>query len=372
MRKCRYCAFYSTPATPELVDRYVAALVRELGGLPQGLQPRTVFFGGGTPSLLNPTHWNRIWETLRRRRLLNAAEWTVECNPATLSLERARLLHSLGVNRVSLGAQSFDPSLLDRLGRIHTRDDIFASFDLLRRAGFENVNLDLMFAIPGQTRAAWRATLAEAIALQPEHLSAYEVIYEENTPLSAQLAAGTLAVDEDLACDLYDDLLVAADRHGFEQYEIANFAKRQAGDEALEVPRRACAHNVNYWRGGPFHGLGPSATSYLDGVRTRNVADTVRYCERCEQGQSAVESSEHLPPLARAGETAAFGLRMTAGWPFAEFEQVTGFDLRDEWHNEIQELVGKDWGELRPDRFRLTRQGLRFADAAATLFLRPA
>ena len=370
-RKCLYCAFYSEPAPAELVDRYVAALSREMEQVTAELKPRTVFFGGGTPSLLSAAQWARVLEVMARLDLLGAAEWTVECNPATLSLEKARLLRSFGVNRVSLGVQSFDDHLLNRLGRIHTRDEIFASFDLLRRAGFENLNLDLMFAIPGQTMAAWRATLAEAMALQPEHLSCYEVIYEEDTPLFAQLAAGRLDVNEELACDLYEELLALADRHGLAQYEIANFAKRLEGDAAGEVPRLACQHNVNYWRGGPFHGLGPSATSYVNGIRTKNTPDTVRYCEQWEQGQPVIESSEQLSPLARAGETAAFGLRMTAGWPFEQFQQVTGFDLRLEWPEEIRELVAKGWGQLEIDRFRLTRQGLRFADAAAELLLRP-
>lgn len=371
-RKCLYCAFYSEPAPGKLVDRYVAALSREMEQVAAELKPpRTVFFGGGTPSLLSAAQWARVLEAMARLDLLGAAEWTVEGNPATLSLEKARLLRSFGVNRVSLGIQSFDDELLSRLGRIHTRGEIFASFDLLRRAGFENLNLDLMFAIPGQTMAAWRATLAEAMALQPEHLSSYEVIYEEDTPLFAQLAAGRLDVNEELACDLYEELLALADRHGFAQYEIANFAKRLEGDAAGEVPRLACQHNVNYWRGGPFHGLGPSATSYVNGIRTKNTANTARYCEQWEQGQRALESSEQLSPLARAGETVAFGLRMNAGWPFEQFQQVTGFDLRDEWQAEMQELVAKGWGQCEEHRFRLTPQGLRFADAAAELFLRP-
>jgi oxygen-independent coproporphyrinogen-3 oxidase len=366
-----YCAFYSEPAPGELVDRYVAALSREMEQVAAELKPRTVFFGGGTPSLLSAAQWTRLLEAMARLDLLGAAEWTVECNPATVSLNKARLLRSFGVKRVSLGVQSFDDGLLCRLGRIHTRDEIFASFDLLRRAGFENLNLDLMFAIPGQTMATWRATLTEAMALQPEHLSCYEVIYEEDTPLFAQLAAGRLDVNEERACDQYEELLAWADRHGFAQYEIANFAKRLEGDAAGEVPRLACQHNVNYWRGGSFHGLGPSATSYVNGIRTRNITSTARYCERWEQGQSAIESSEQLSPLARAGETAAFGLRMTAGWPFEQFQQVTGFDLRDEWQAEMQELVARGWGHWEEHRFRLAPQGLRFADAAAELFLRP-
>ena len=370
--KCAYCAFYSEPSGGELINRYVTALDHELELVAHDLQPATIFFGGGTPSLLNLEQWKKILRSMERLKLLGAYEFTVECNPATISKEKAGLLREFGVNRVSMGVQSLDEALLDRLGRVHTRDMVFRSFETLRGAGFENINLDLMFAIPGQTRDVWRATLREAIALHSEHLSSYEVIYEDDTPLFAQMKAGEFDVDEELACTMYDDLLDHASNAGFEQYEIANFARHQTPDRPLGagIPSRACRHNVNYWRGGDFYGLGPSATSFVRGVRTKYSSNTQLYCERLEQGQRAIESRETLPPLAQAGETAAFGLRMVAGWPFDTFVQVTGEDLRDKWSNEMSALVQRGWGDLAPDSFRLTRQGLRFADAAAEMFLR--
>jgi oxygen-independent coproporphyrinogen-3 oxidase len=301
----------------------------------------------------------------------------VECNPATVSLDKARLLRSHGVNRISMGVQSLDPRLLERLGRIHTRDMVFKSYELLRKAGFENVNLDLMFAIPGQTLDLWRATLAEAMALGSEHLSCYEVIYEEDTALYAQLQAGEFDVDEDLACAMYDELVERAAAGGYERYEIANFARVSPGSTGQngssvpqDFPALACRHNVNYWRGGDFYGLGPSATSYVRGVRTRNWANTQLYCEQLELGRRAIESREALDPLARAGETAAFGLRMVAGWPFEQFRNVTGQELHGDWAAEMEQLSKRGWGRVTSDRFQLTTQGLRFADAAAELFLR--
>jgi oxygen-independent coproporphyrinogen-3 oxidase len=359
-RKCGYCAFYSEPSDGGLRARYVKALIREMESVAPALRPETVFFGGGTPTLLNLRQWEAIFDAMGRLGLLGAAEWTVECNPATLSLDKARLLRSAGVNRASLGVQSLDPQMLERLGRVHTRPMVFDSFDILRRAGFENVNLDLMFAIPGQTVRAWRRTLDEAIALGSEHLSSYEVIYEEDTPLYAELQAGRFAVDEDLACAMYEELLERAAQAGLEQYEIANFAR----------PSFACRHNVNYWRAGSFYGLGPSATSYVRGARTRNWSNTRLYCERLEAGKPAVESREELPPLARAGEAAAFGLRLVAGWPFDEFRRTTGQDLRGEWAADMRRLVEQGWGRLSPHRFQLTPAGLRFADSAAQMFLR--
>jgi len=385
-QKCAYCAFYSEPSAGDLVNRYVAALTRELEMVADDLRPCTIFFGGGTPSLLNLRQWEQILRALERLQLLGADEFTVECNPATVSADKARLLRDFGVNRISMGVQSLDETLLGRLGRIHSREQVFKSFDILRGAGFDNLNLDLMFAIPGQTLEIWRATLAEALALGSEHLSSYEVIYEDDTPLFAQLQAGDFDVDEELACSMYEELVEHATAAGFRQYEVANFA-RDAGapvsdparPDALttlrvgdrrSLPRFACKHNVNYWRGGSFYGLGPSATSYVRGVRTKNWSNTQLYCEQLEKGQRAIESREELPPLRRAGETAAFGLRMTAGWPFAEFQRVTGFDLREEWTSEMGQLTARAWAAQDENHFQLTSKGLRFADAAAELFLR--
>jgi oxygen-independent coproporphyrinogen-3 oxidase len=412
-QKCSYCAFFSEASSGELMNRYVAALIREMELVAEDVKPQTVFFGGGTPSLLNLRQWARLLRAMERLGLLGAAEWTVECNPATVSADKAKLLRSFGVNRISMGVQSLDAGLLERLGRVHTQQMVFKSFDTLRRAGFDSLNLDLMFAIPGQTFEVWQRTLAEAVAMASEHLSTYEVIYEEETALYAQLQAGEFAVDEDLACAMYDDLLEQTARAGLQQYEVANFARDERGDggdfftpaathpppqvdicgnstaahrleqahsaaettlnpqpSTVNLPAHACRHNINYWRGGSFYGLGPSATSYVRGVRTKNWANTQLYCELLEKGTRAIESQEKLAPLARAGETAAFGLRMIAGWPFEQFRHVTGHDLRREWAADMAELTLQGWGQVTGDDFRLTRQGLRFADSAAQLFLR--
>lgn len=371
-QKCAYCAFYSEPSRGDLTNRYVDALIGELQIVAGNLKPKTLFFGGGTPSLLNFRQWNLIFDAMERLNLLGAEEFTIECNPATVSGDKAKLFRDFGVNRVSMGVQSLDGVLLERLGRIHSRDMVFKSFDVLRQAAFDNINIDLMFAIPGQTLETWRSTLNEALALGSEHLSSYEVIYEDDTPLFAQLQAGEFDVDEDLACAMYDELVERTTAAGFQQYEIANFARHHS---ALRTPRSAlpfyaCRHNVNYWHGGSFYGLGPSATSYVRGIRTRNWANTQLYCEQLEKGIRAIESREELPPLKRAGETAAFGLRMNSGWQFEEFRKTTNFDLRREWKTDMEQLAERGWGEIRPDHFRLTRQGLRFADAAAEMFLR--
>ena len=359
-QKCEYCAFYSGPASGDLIQRYVQALLLELELIAQDCRPKTVFFGGGTPSLLTLKQWESVLTTLHRLGLGNAAEFSVECNPATVSADKAALLRQFGVNRISMGVQSLDEALLDRLGRVHSRD------------------MDLMFAIPGQTMDIWNRTLDEALALGTEHLSCYEVIYEEDTPLYEQLKAGECDVDDDLAADLYEVLYDRVGAVGFGAYEVANFARRRRVGESVDrpeaepgIPAFACRHNVGYWRGRDSYGLGPSASEWVRGLRSRNWSNTVLYCEQLEKGRRAKEFAEALPPLGRAGEMAAFGLRMNAGWPWEEFQGQTGFDLRTEWPTEMAQLVSRGWAESTPTHFRLTRAGLRFADSAAQLFLRP-
>lgn len=375
--KCEYCAFYSGQASGDVINRYVDALVRELELVAVDCKPRTVFFGGGTPSLLNLRQWETILTAMGRLNLLGAEEWTVECNPATVSADKAKLLRDHGVNRISMGVQSLDENLLERLGRVHTREMVFKSFDTLRGAGFENINIDLMFAIPGQTMDIWCSTMDEAMALGTEHLSCYEVIYEEDTPLYEQMKAGQFDVDEDLACDMYEALIDRSAAAGFRQYEVANFARSRRATETADrpdaepgMPAFACRHNVGYWRGRDSYGLGPSASEWIRGVRMKNWSNTKLYCEQLERGRRAKEFAEALPPLSRAGEMAAFGLRMNAGWPFDEFTQRTGFDLRQEWADDMRQLESKGWAEHTDTHFRLTRTGLRFADSAAELFLR--
>jgi oxygen-independent coproporphyrinogen-3 oxidase len=171
---------------------------------------------------------------------------------------------------------------------------------------------------------------------------------------------------------MYEALTEHAATAGFQQYEVANFARRTPGEDPNPnaIPRLACRHNVNYWLGGPFYGLGPSATTYVHGVRTKNWSNTPLYCEQLEAGRRAIESREQLPPLARAGETAAFGLRLVSGLEFKHFARTTGFDLRDQFSDEMQRLAARDWATISPERFRLTPKGLRFADSAAQEFLR--
>jgi len=370
LRKCPYCAFYSIPFSAEEVDRYVEMLIKETEMVAPALAPETVYLGGGTPSLLGEKHFEKLAGVFQRFGWTDICEWTVEANPATLTLDKARFLRQLGVNRISLGVQSLDETVLKRLGRIHTRTDALRSFDILRAAGFTNINIDLMFAVPGQTLSGWEKVLEEALALGSEHLSAYELSYEEDTPFFEELATGGIESEEDLACEMYELLLGATAASGLVQYEVSNFA-RDTGDGVAALPAFACRHNISYWRGRWYYGFGPSAASYVNGVRYSNFADLGRYCRALAGGHRPIASAERLSRLARAGETAAFGLRMSVGWSFQEFRLVTGFDLRDEWADEIADFVERGYAEMTSSRFKLTPKGMRFADLVGEQFLRP-
>lgn len=349
------------------MDRYVAALILEIRALPESMAPQTIFFGGGTPSLLDVRSWNRIFEAMSGTQLTrNLVEFTVECNPATVSREKAAALRAGGVNRVSMGVQSMDADLLSRLGRVHSRDSVFKSFNLFREVGFENINLDLMFGIPGQSTEQWDATLDEILALDSESLACYEVIYEEDTPLYHALKAGEFDVNDERNEAMFERLLERADAAGFQQYEVANFAR---GPVREGDPHFACQHNINYWRGGQYEALGPSACGYLNGVRFRNWSNTETYCDWVERGERPIEETDPLSPRARAGEIAAFGLRMNRGWDFDEFHSVTGFRLEDEWRTPLDRLAQRGWAIETPERFRLNSDGLRFADAAGAEFI---
>lgn len=367
-KKCVYCAFYSAPPSGDIMWRYCRALIKEIEHYRDILKHETIFFGGGTPSLLDFDQWKYILQALEKFGFLPADEFTIECNPATVSLNKVKLWKDYGVNRISIGAQSFDDATLKLLGRIHTKEAIFKTFDLFRSQGFENINIDLMFGIPQQTLESWQNSVKTALSLNCEHLACYELTPEEDTEFLRLLSAGKYKMDEELACAMYDTLVELAESAGVFRYEVSNFA-RNGSTEHPEIPEFACKHNINYWRGGAYCGVGASASGFVNGVRYTNMSDTEKYCALLESGKMPEKSIDKLTPFQRAGEIAAFGLRMTSGWNFEYFRQVTGFDLRVHWKREMDYLIKLNYAVADEKSFRLTPQGLRFADWAGELFL---
>jgi oxygen-independent coproporphyrinogen-3 oxidase len=359
-KKCHYCAFYSAPGSKEQMQAYVRAVKRELSGVADDLEPHTIFWGGGTPSLLPTELALEFFEAIHSSVPMDKLqEWTIEMNPATVSAEKARVYREHGVNRISMGVQTLDATLLDAIGRIHSRESAVQSYENLRRAGFENINLDLMFGLPGQTMEIWERTLREVIALAPEHISTYCLILEEDTEFWQAFKRGLILPNEDVETEMFRRGIEILAEAGYRQYEISNFAP----------PGREAQHNIAYWRGRNYYGLGPSACSTVRGRRWMNVANTDRYIQGICHGESVREQMEELSPLGLAGERAAFGLRMMEGIDATEFKQETGFDLNDRWSVDITRLVGDGLLEWAGRRLRLTRRGILFADSVAAEFM---
>ncbi len=317
----------------------------------RGLQPETIFFGGGTPTALTTEQLDLLLRGFAARLDLSSLrEWTVEANPGSVSEKKARLLRELGVNRLSLGVQSFDDGLLQLLGREHSAAQAEASFHLLRRSGFENLNVDLMFGLPGQTLAQWETTLRRALALEPDHVSAYCLTYEEDTEFFLRHARGEFRTDPEADADFFTlagELLGAG---GFEQYEVSNYAR----------PGFESVHNRAYWSGANYLGLGPSAVSTVGLRRWQNVSDYRAYMEHIGRGETASTGDEILTPQMKRAEAIALSLRTNQGVP-AEWV--------DDRPNEVQEFVRLGLMLATSERYVLTRAGRFLADSVAEAFV---
>ncbi len=345
VRKCGYCAFFSRPAEPDLVAAWFAGLERERQALPEGFAPRSVFFGGGTPTALVESDLARLIEFVRARTdLRNVAEWTCEANPGTLTPAKLAQLKTGGVNRLSIGAQSFDDATLKRLGRIHAAADTRAAVAQAREAGFERIAIDVIYGVPGTSRKSFEADVEAALALSPEHVSCYCLEIEEGTPFARQAAEGRLAVSEEEQRAQFDWARKRLAAGGWRHYEISNFAK----------PGRECLQNLLYWSGGEYIGVGPAAHSHWRGVRWGNSPELPVWRKSFE---------EKLDPEAKARETLVMGLRRLAGWGRAEFRAATGFDYDALRGTEIARLAAAGLLVVEPDRIRLAEDALFVSDS---------
>ncbi|NCC52965.1 MAG: radical SAM family heme chaperone HemW [Spartobacteria bacterium] len=337
--KCGYCDFHSFPLTAEAVPEYLEALEVELGQLPDGFAPETVYIGGGTPTSLPTPHLERLFAVLQRRVCLDAVqEWTCEANPGTLDREKVRLLRRNGVGRISLGVQSFDAATLRRLQRIHSVEDVMEAQTLLREEGFENINMDLMFGVPGVGTEQADRDVDALIALKPEHISCYCLSYEAGTPLTAMRDRGEVAEwpDERLS-QTYFMIRGKLRKAGYLHYEISNFAR----------PGCECAHNLGYWGGGDYLGCGPSAWSFWNGVRYGNPPFPA-WRRGLREGGVLEREVDVLDEKARARERLVMGLRRMDGVSRDTFRAQTGYDYNDLCGEAITRL--KAQGHLEESR----------------------
>ncbi len=356
---CDFCAFYQTTPTTDGIDRYLDGIAAEAALVAWPERVATVFWGGGTPGLLAPPDLRRLGETVRARLGGGPDEWTVELAPASVTAARLAVLRDLGVTRVSLGVQSFQPALLDALGRQHTLEQVLRAHERVRAAGFPSVNLDLMFALPGQTAEDWAADVRTAIALAPDHLSTYCLTFEEDTRLWVKLSQGRVRLDPEHEARLYEATWAQLAAAGYGQYEISNFAR----------PGHACRHNVNTWRMHEWIGLGPSAASQHAGVRGANIADLAAWLRQVAQGERLTEDRVTLTPALLAEDALIFGLRMNAGVDLASLQARFPAAPWPAVDAAVAQLTEPGLAERVGATLRLTPRGRLLADAVGAELL---
>ena len=359
-RICPYCAFYKDLLDRSQTSRFCEAILRELelheshrrtGDRRSLLRPSTIYFGGGTPTALNIAQLELLLRGFHERlELSQLVEWTIEANPGSVSVRKAALLKKFGVNRISLGVQSWDEELLKLLGREHNAPQAEESFRILRDAGFTNVNVDLMFGLPGQTIDQWRATLEKTIALQPQHISTYCLTYEEDTEFFLRHARGEFRQDADTDAEFFEITMAILENAGCEHYEISNYAR----------PSFESVHNRAYWLGKDYLGIGPSAVSTIGMQRWQNVCDYRVYIDRALAGQSPRESSENLTDQIKRTERIALSLRTRDG--------VSAGDLKD-FGTETDELVALGLLRQSKGNFILTPKGKALTDSITEVLL---
>jgi oxygen-independent coproporphyrinogen-3 oxidase len=352
-RICPYCAFYKDLIDRSQTGRFCEALVAELRMHAQDrhVVPSTIYFGGGTPTALTTGQLEFVLGGFRDALdLSQLVEWTMEANPGSISARKAMLLKNLGVTRISLGVQSWDERMLQLLGRDHTPAHIQESFRILRDAGLANINIDLMFGLPGQTLAQWRDTLEKTTALGPEHISAYCLTYEEDTEFFLRHARGEFRSDNDADAEFFEMTMSILQDAGYSHYETSNYAR-----PGFESP-----HNRAYWRGEDYLGIGPSAFSTLGMNRLQNVCDYRTYADRVLAGKSPISSTESLTSEMKRAERIALTLRTREGIPA---------DLVQDRQSQAAEFIALGLLQRHNGNFALTAKGKSLADSVAEAFV---
>ncbi len=357
--RCGYCNFTLVAGRDDLIEDYLRAIELELEHLGSPREVDTLYFGGGTPTHLNPQQLRRLGETVLHWHPLAVAspanhyEWTVEANPADVNGPMIETLRNLGVTRLSLGGQSFREEKLRLLERDHAASDVVRAADLARAAGI-HVSLDLIFATPGETLHQWLTDVEAAITLAPDHVSTYGLTFERGTSYWSRRERGELvAVDEELERAMYAAAIDRLTAAGFEHYEVSNFAR----------PGHRSRHNQTYWSGEGYYAAGPGAARYVDGVRETNHRSTTKYLQRVLAGESPVAERERLDSEARAREHLVFALRTIEGVSTRDFAEKTGFAVDQLIGGPLAKFEALGLLESDGDRLRLTREGLFVSDA---------
>jgi oxygen-independent coproporphyrinogen-3 oxidase len=354
---CDFCAFYQQRPSKKGFELFFKGLKREMDYFSTDSSFSTIFIGGGTPGLLGPDQIIDLGEIIRTQPLENSIEWSVEIAPSEITAEKLKNLKEIGVNRISLGVQTFDPQLMKELGRDHEVDRALKAYQLIREAGFLSVNIDLLFGAPGQSLAMWEEDLMKAVQLDPDHISTYCLTFEEDTALFVKLSEGKVKIDPEKEAAFYETAWEFLPQQGFPQYEVSNYAK----------PGKTCLHNLNTWAMNDWVGYGPSAASQVGGVRRKNLANLEEWAEQWERsGEAKFAEFEKLQPYDLASDAILFGLRMNQGINLEDIGRK--FQIEEvyfkETENFFQSLEKEEMME-KNDHWKLTTKGRILADAIA-------
>ena len=360
-RKCRYCDFNSIVSESKTIDRYLHAIEKELSVLKGRYVFNTVYIGGGTPSILSEVQLEKLLQSvIRYIPSSEIQEYTVEANPGTLTVNKIGLLKEYMVNRISLGVQSFQDRQLQFLGRIHSSNDAKNAFVSLRKAGFRNINIDLIFGCSEQSLDDWEKDLKTVVELSPEHISTYALTYEEGTLLTRDLEEAVIhKLDECVELEMYKTSIRYLTSNGYNHYEISNFAKY--GYE--------CAHNHVYWKNIGYVGVGAGAYSFIDGVRTSNEKDVFKYIDGINENKNVKSFREKLELNQFASETVVMALRLRQGISNADFYERFGYKIEDQFGEQINRLAKYGLVSYENEILKLTEKGLFVADTVMTEFV---
>lgn len=382
VRKCAYCDFLSGPSDGPLRQRYVDALIKEIKGYKDRFHDAcritTIFIGGGTPSLLSEDQTEDIFQALHQTfRIDETAEITIEANPGTVTAQKLAAWKAAGINRLSIGLQSVNDAELKMLGRIHTYQDFLETYRAAREQGFDNINIDLISAVPGQTAESWKHTLLTAAGLEPEHISAYSLIIEEGTPFyeyyggHAEETVQTVSdpagrqmpglPDEDTERVIYELTARLLSEYGYQRYEISNYAKEG----------RACRHNLGYWERKEYLGIGLGASSLIGHQRYHHISDLETYIYNVSRNEDITEDTEELSLSDEIEEFMFLGLRESAGVSAQKFREAFGKNMFDVYGKQLEKLINEGLLETKADAVRLTERGIDVSNTVFVEFLDP-
>jgi len=361
-KKCLYCDFCSVTYNESLAADYVNVLCSQINGLQESFS--TIYIGGGTPTVLGNNLLVQLLKSLKKLVFADT-EFTVEANPESLNEKAIDILLNTGVNRLSIGVQSFNDDTLKKLGRIHNAQTAYEAVTKASKRGFKNISIDLMFGAWDETIEDWEEELKKAVSLPVQHISTYSLTYEKNTPLCMRKEKGQIQpLENETIAEMYEHAIDYLEDNGFKHYEISNFAKEGF----------SCRHNLNYWENSPYRGLGISAVSYSEGIRKENITDTLEYIKRVRSGEDIIQFQEKLSNDRRAKETAAVKIRTKKGIDFAWFKKKTGFDFLVLEHEPIASLREKELidytridGTIKG--VSLTKKGFLFCDSVSSELL---